>query len=79
VKDQYDLIARRRPSDNVPDIGIKVYNASGTAIPFIAGDLPMDQLGSGRISLKAYVINLVGGPLDTGEFDATATLKIDIR
>lgn len=79
VQDQYILIARRRASDNVPDIGIRVYNNAGTAIPFISGDLPMDQRGLGTIALTAYPVNLVGGPLDTGDFDATATLKIDIR
>ncbi|GBU11748.1 fimbrial-like adhesin protein [Enterobacterales bacterium] len=79
VQDQYVLIARRRASDNVPDVGIKVYNSAGTAIPFIDGDLPMDQRGLGTIALTAYPVNLVGGPLDTGDFDATATLKIDIR
>lgn len=79
VKDQYFLVARRRASDNVADIGISVLNATGTAIPFLAGDLPMDQRGQGSITLKARPINLVGGPLATGDFNASATLKIDIR
>lgn len=39
----------------------------------------MNQNGLGTINLKAIPINLVGGELDTGPFQATATLKIDIR
>lgn len=39
----------------------------------------MNQNGLGKISLTAIPINLVGGEIDTGEFEATATLKVDIR
>jgi len=79
LADQYTLIARRRPSDNLPDIGIRVENAGGTAIPFESGNLPMNQNGMGNITMTAYPINLIGGSLDTGEFSGMATLKIDIR
>lgn len=78
VQDQYYLVARRRPSDNKADIGIIVEEA-GTFIPFTQGVLAMNQNGLGKISLTAIPINLVGGELDTGEFEATATLKVDIR
>jgi len=79
VENQYYLIARRRPSDNKADIGIVVEDAGGTYMPFVQGVLPMNQNGLGTINLKAIPINLVGGELDTGPFQATATLKIDIR
>ncbi|WP_421589380.1 fimbrial protein [Rahnella aceris] len=79
LTDQYTLVARRRPSDNKADIGIRVENANGTAIPFESGNLPMNQNGMGNISMTAYPINLIGGGLDTGEFSGMATLKIDIR
>jgi type 1 fimbria pilin len=78
VQDQYYLVARRRSSDNKADIGIIVEEA-GTFIPFTKGVLAMNQNGLGKISLTAIPINLVGGELDTGEFEATATLKVDIR
>lgn len=78
VQDQYYLVARRRPSDNKADIGIIVEDA-GTFIPFTQGVLAMNQNGLGKVSLTAVPINLIGGELDTGEFEATATLKVDIR
>ena len=79
VQDQYYLVARRRSSDNKADIGIVVEDAGGTYVPFAQGILPMNQNGLGKITLTAYPMNLVGGELDTGAFDATATLKVDIR
>lgn len=79
VENQYYLIARRRPSDNKADIGIVVEDAGGTYMPFAQGVLPMNQNGLGKITLTATPINLIGGELDTGEFEATATLKVDIR
>ncbi|MFS7252581.1 fimbrial protein [Rahnella rivi] len=78
VQDQYYLVARRRPSDNKADIGIMIEN-TGTYIPFTMGVLAINQTGQGKLSLEAIPINLVGGELDTGPFQATATLKIDIR
>ena len=79
LADQYTLVARRRPSDNKADIGIRVENAGGLAIPFESGNLPMNQNGIGNISMTAYPVNLIGGGLDTGEFSGMATLKVDIR
>ncbi|QLK63361.1 fimbrial protein [Enterobacteriaceae bacterium Kacie_13] len=79
VENQYYLVARRRQSDNKADIGIVVEDAGGTYVPFAQGVLPMNQNGLGKITLTAFPINLVGSELDTGDFDATATLKVDIR
>lgn len=79
LADQYTLVARHRPSDNKADIGIRVENAGGLAIPFESGNLPMNQNGIGNISMTAYPVNLIGGGLDTGEFSGMATLKVDIR
>jgi type 1 fimbria pilin len=79
VQGEYYLVARRRPSDNKPDVGIEVKNETGTSIPFISGVLPMNQNGIGRIVLRAYPINLLGGLLDSGDFDAIATLRVDIK
>jgi len=79
VQNQYQLVARRRPSDNKPDIGIMVEDAGGTFVPFTQGVLPMSQNGQGKITLTASPVNLLGGELDPGEFEARATLKIDIR
>lgn len=79
VVDQYYLVGRRRAKDNVADVGITVLDNSGTSIPFRSGILPMSQNGEVQITLRAYPINLVGGPLDTGEFSGVATLKIDIK
>ena len=79
VQGQYYLIARRRTSDNKPDVGIEVKNDAGTSIPFASGILPMNQNGMGRIVLTAYPINLLGGVLDSGDFDAVATLRVDIK
>jgi hypothetical protein len=79
VVDQYYLVGRRRPSDNVADIGITVLNDSGTSIPFKSGILPMNQTGAGKVTLMAYPVNLVGGVLESGDFDASATLQIDIK
>ena len=79
VQGQYYLVARHRLTDNKPDVGIEVKNDSGTSIPFISGELPMNQNGAGKITLKAYPVNLLGGVLDTGDFDAVATLRVDIK
>lgn len=79
VQNQYQLVARRRPSDNKADIGIIVEDSGGTFIPFTQGILPMSQNGQGKLTLITYPINLVGGELETGEFNAMATLKIDIK
>ena len=56
-----------------------VQDAGGTYMPFAQGVLPMEQDGLGKITLTAFPINLIGGELDTGEFEATATLNVDIR
>lgn len=79
VENQYYLVARRRPSDNTADIGIVVEDSSGIYMPFLQGVLPMNQNGLGKITLTAMPINLVGGELDTGDFQAMATLRVDIR
>lgn len=43
VVDQYNLVARRRSSDNVPDVGIRIENLGGGVanIPFQNGILPL--------------------------------------
>lgn len=43
VVDQYNLVARRRSSDNAPDVGIRIENLGGGVanIPFQNGILPL--------------------------------------
>ncbi|MFY3818701.1 fimbrial protein, partial [Escherichia coli] len=49
VVDQYNLVARRRSSDNAPDVGIRIENLGGGVanIPFQNGILPVDPSGHG--------------------------------
>ncbi|TBM07386.1 fimbrial protein [Hafnia paralvei] len=78
VEGQYYLAARHRPEDNKADIGI-VVDQKGTRIPMNGGLLVTEDNKSGAIMLQTSPINLVGGELATGDFEATATLKVNIR
>lgn len=56
VVDQYNLVARRRSSDNVPDVGIRIENLGGGVanIPFQNGILPVDPSGHGTVNMRAW-------------------------
>ncbi len=81
VVDQYNLVARRRSSDNAPDVGIRIENLGGGVanIPFQNGILPVDPSGHGTINMRAWPVNLVGGELETGKFQGTATITVIVR
>ncbi|GDW45554.1 fimbrial-like adhesin protein [Escherichia coli] len=81
VVDQYNLVARRRSSDNVPDVGIRIENLGGGVanIPFQNGILPVDPSGHGTVNMRAWPVNLVGGELETGKFQGTATITVIVR
>ncbi|EMD9037665.1 fimbrial protein [Salmonella enterica] len=81
VVDQYNLVARRRSSDNVPDVGIRIENLGGGVanIPFQNGILPVDASGHGTVNMRAWPVNLVGGELETGKFHGTATITVIVR
>lgn len=78
VASQYVLVARRRSSDNVPDVGITMVHG-GNNIPFIKGMISVDQSGRGSAHMSAYPVNLVGGPLEPGQFRGTATINIIVQ
>lgn len=81
VVDQYNLVARRRGSDNVPDVGIRIEHIGGgaTNIPFQNGILPVDASGRGSVIMRAWPVNLVGGELETGKFQGKATITVIVR
>lgn len=77
---QYVLAARRRESDNVADIGIKIgERTKGGVIPFEQGIVNLDKSASGVLKMRAYPINLVGGVLQPGPFHGSATLTATVR
>lgn len=81
VASQYVLVARRRSSDNVPDVGIRMSNTSegNINIPFIKGFISIDPSGRGSTRMQAYPINLVGGKLQPGQFHGKATITIEVK
>ncbi|EMK5831551.1 fimbrial protein [Citrobacter sedlakii] len=78
---QYVLVARRRESDNEPDVGIRLVDITTTNIdiPFNPGALLMDSSGSGTAHLQAYPVNLTGGTLAGGRFKGTATITVVVK
>lgn len=78
VASQYVLVARRRSSDNVPDVGITM-NSEGNNVPFSNGFISIDQSGKGSAHMRAYPVNLVGGPLEPGKFRGTATITVTVQ
>lgn len=78
---QYVLIARRRESDNVPDVGIRLVDITATNvdIPFNPGSLLMDSSGRGTTNMQAYPVNLTGGLLAPGRFKGTATITVVVK
>ncbi|MFR0312783.1 fimbrial protein, partial [Escherichia coli] len=68
-------------SDNAPDVGIRIENLGGGVanIPFQNGILPVDPSGHGTINMRAWPVNLVGGELETGKFQGTATITVIVR
>ncbi|PXW47700.1 type 1 fimbria pilin [Klebsiella oxytoca] len=78
VASQYMLVARRRESDNVADIGIQMSQDGGN-IPFNNGVIRLEKASAGAIRMYARPYNLVGGALQPGPFYGTATLTATIR
>lgn len=81
VVDQVSLVARRRATDNVPDVGIHMEDTTdgSNVMPFIGGVIDIPQSGSGSTQMLAYPVNLVGGQLQPGPFKGTATLTVKVR
>ncbi len=81
VASQYVLIGRRRSSDNVPDVGIRIVDdtAGQNNIPFINGTININNSGRGSTRMNAYPVNLVGGVLEPGKFRGTATITIEVH
>lgn len=79
VVDAQSLVARRRASDNVPDVGIQMTDASSNIVPFHDGSIIVDKSGTGKESMHAYPVNLVGGQLEPGPFKGTATLTVIVK
>ncbi|HCS2734962.1 TPA: fimbrial protein, partial [Shigella flexneri] len=48
-------------------------------IPFQNGILPVDPSGHGTVNMRAWPVNLVGGELETGKFQGTATITVMVR
>lgn len=79
VADERTLVARRRSSDNVPDVGIQMTNSINNIVPFHEGSITVDPSGVGKESMHAYPVNLVGGQLEPGPFKGTATLTVIVK
>lgn len=79
VVNQYTLVARRRETDNVPDVGIQMSRDGSQMIPFTNGLLSLDSSGQGAISLEAWPINMVGGTLSPGKYSGTATITVIVK
>ncbi|EFN4571420.1 fimbrial protein, partial [Escherichia coli] len=43
------------------------------------GILPVDPSGHGTVNMRAWPVNLVGGELETGKFQGTATITVIVR
>lgn len=78
---QYVLVARRRESDNVPDVGIRLVDITSTNvdIPFNPGAILLNSSGVGTTHLQAYPVNLTGGTLAPGQFKGTATITLVVK
>lgn len=78
---QYNLVARRRESDDVPDVGIRLMDVTKgqVDVPFNPGIILLDKTGAGTTHFQAYPVNLVGGVLSTGPFKASATITVIVR
>lgn len=81
VVNTYSLVARRRASDNIPDVGIQVADVDdgNHLLPFSGGTFDINQSGTGTAHLQAFPVNLVGGTLEPGPFKGTATLTVYVR
>lgn len=81
LANQYVLVARRRESDNVPDVGIRLVDITNTQIdiPFNPGSILMDGSGTGVAHLQAYPVNLTGDTLAPGRFKGTATITVVVK
>lgn len=79
VVNQYTLVARRRETDNVPDVGIRMSRDNNLNIPFTNGLLSIDSSGQGTVSLQAWPTNMVGGTLSPGNFSGTATITVIVK
>ncbi|ELV3684117.1 fimbrial protein, partial [Escherichia coli] len=40
---------------------------------------PVDPSGHGTVNMRAWPVNLVGGELETGKFQGTATITVIVR
>ncbi|ENU0859932.1 fimbrial protein [Citrobacter amalonaticus] len=78
---QYVLIARRRETDNVPDVGIRLVDITNTNVnvPFNPGSILIDSSGHGVTHMEAYPVNLTGGVLSPGYFKGTATITVIVK
>lgn len=78
---QYVLIARRRETDNVPDVGIRLVDITKTNVnvPFNPGSILIDSSGRGVTHMEAYPVNLTGGVLSPGNFKGTATITVIVK
>lgn len=81
VVDSYSLVARRRTSDNVPDVGIQMANitVSNNILSFTDGVITLGRSGIGSTRMHAFPVNLVGGRLQPGPFNGTATISVVIK
>jgi type 1 fimbria pilin len=64
------------------DVGVKIQDTAGATVAPISGSLPliMDyaaQIGTSAISL--FPVNTTGNAPETGEFNATATIRAEIE
>lgn len=81
VVDQYNLVARRRESDNAPDVGIRLVDVTNghVDVPFNPGTILINKSGAGISHFQAYPVNLIGGTVATGPYKASATISIIVR
>lgn len=81
VASQYVMVARRRESDNVPDVGIRLVDITSgyIDIPINPGTILLNRSGVGATHMQAYPVNLTGGTLATGHFKGTATITLMIK
>lgn len=75
------LIARRRETDNVPVVGIRLVDITNTNVnvPFNPGSILIDSSGHGVTHMEAYPVNLTGGVLSPGYFKGTATITVIVK
>lgn len=81
VVNQYNLVAKQKSSNNVPNVSIRIKNLSSKVanIPFQNSILPVNPSGHGTVNMRAWPVNLVSSKLKTKKFQSTATITVIVQ